>query len=458
MKKLLSLLCIAAMLVSLTACGGTPAPVSSVAAGQSKTASTSAPAEKPYDGTTIRVLSLTGQISDGIEAYIKDFEEKTGITVNLELYGESQLREKLTTEFLAGSSTVDAFIMSPIQDLTAFSKNNWIEPLGEYIKDAEFNWDDFSSAPLDQITIKETGEVACLPLYSSVQLMYYRKDIFKEKGLTPPTNYDELMSVCEKLNDPANNFYAIACRGEKVALTSQFSPFLFAFGGSFIKDGVCSFDSPQALDATKFYGTLLGKYAPPGILTAGFSQMTQLYNSGQVAMVIDANALYSTITDEAESAYFDTVGVAPIPEGPNGRQSYKQVVWGSAIYSGSKNKDAAWEFMKFIAGSDVASYITPKGMPSFRNSIWKDSRVAEVMSEDVINAYAVVNGAETKNPYGLPRLISVAEARDAIGEAVVYSIESKGEGAELESKMKVATEKVNALLKDAGEYGADYHY
>lgn len=288
--------------------------------------------------------------------------------------------------------------------------------------------------------------------------MYYRKDVFAEKGLTPPKNYDELLTTCEALNDPANNFYAVACRGEKVALTSQFSPFLFGFGGSFFKDGVCSFNSDEALAATQFYGKLLGTYAPQGILTAGYSQMTQLFNSGSVAMVIDANALYSTLTDKAESAYYDQVGVAAIPEGPDGRQSYKQVVWGSAIYSGSKNKDAAWEFMKFVAGSDVAAYITPKGMPSFRTSVWADTRVSEAMSADVMEAYEVVNGADTTNQYGLPRLTAVTEARDAIGEAVVYSIETKGEGTELPDKMQTATDKIDQLLKDADEYGEKYNW
>ena len=186
--------------------------------------------------------------------------------------------------------------------------------------------------------------------------------------------------------------------------------------------------------------------------------MTQLFNSGTVAMAIDANALYATLTDKAESAYYDKVGVAPIPEGPTGRQSYKQVVWGSSIYSGSKNKDAAWEFMKFVAGSDVAAYITPKGMPSFRSSIWNDSRVKDAMSADMVKAYSVINESDTTNPYGLPRLTSVTEARDAIGEAVVYSIETKGEGKDIEAKAKTAADKVDQLLKNSNEYGDKYSY
>lgn len=295
-------------------------------------------------------------------------------------------------------------------------------------------------------------------MYSSVQLMYYRKDIFEEKNLTPPANYDELLEVCKALNDPENNFYAMACRGEKIALTSQFSPFLYGYGGSYFKDGTCAFNTPENLEAAKFYGNLLGNYAPEGILTAGYSQMTQLFNSGQVGMCIDAIALYQTLVDPNESAFYDKVGVAPIPEGPAGRQSYKQVVWGASIYSGSKNKEAAWEFLKYAAGKDVAAEITPKGMPTFRASVWEDERVTSAMPADYIEAYNTEIKADTTNQYGLPRMTAVSEARDAMGEAIVYSIETKGEGSELEERMKEASEKVDQLLKDSGEYGEDYPY
>ena len=165
--------------------------------------------------------------------------------------------------------------------MAAYSNNGWIEPLDEYLKDPDFDWDDFSSAPMEQIKIKSDGAIGALPLYSSVQLMFYRKDVFEEKGVKVPTNYDELLDVCGKINDPANNFYAIACRGEKIALTSQFSPFLYGFGGAYFKDGTCAFNTPENLEAARFYGKLLGDYAPEGILTAGYSQMTQLFNAGR---------------------------------------------------------------------------------------------------------------------------------------------------------------------------------
>lgn len=139
MKKAIALLCTAALTLTFAACGGAASSTASTAS------ASGAETDKPYAGTTLRVLSMTAQVSDGIQEYLDAFEEKTGITVNLELYGETELREKETTEFIAGSSTVDVFLMSPLQDMAAFSKNGWIEPLDTYLTDPELDWNDSHS-------------------------------------------------------------------------------------------------------------------------------------------------------------------------------------------------------------------------------------------------------------------------------------------------------------------------
>ena len=102
MKRKLCLALSAVMLAgSLSGCSGgtsglpgdtskaSEAPAGKEAEGTKGESAAGEAGEKPYAGTTIRVLSMTGQISDAIEAYLDDFEEETGIKVNLELYGEA---------------------------------------------------------------------------------------------------------------------------------------------------------------------------------------------------------------------------------------------------------------------------------------------------------------------------------------------------------------------------------
>ena len=51
---------------------------------------------------------------DGIiTPLIPQFEAQKGIKVTLENYGEDQLNQKLTTEFVAGTSDIDVFMQRP---------------------------------------------------------------------------------------------------------------------------------------------------------------------------------------------------------------------------------------------------------------------------------------------------------------------------------------------------------
>lgn len=74
----------------------------------------------------------------------------------------------------------------------------------------------------------------------------------------------------------------------------------------------------------------------------------------------------------------------------------------------------------------------------------------------MVETYSVVSESDTINPYGLSRLTSIAEARGAIGEAVMYPAEVKEEGKGVEAKTKAAAGKVDQLLKSSNEHGNKY--
>ena len=43
--------------------------------------------------------------------------------------------------------------------------------------------------------------------------MYYRKDWFAEKGIAPPTTYQEFLDAAIKVTDPTKNRYGLSMRG-----------------------------------------------------------------------------------------------------------------------------------------------------------------------------------------------------------------------------------------------------
>ena len=459
MKKLFAVTCTVALLASLAGCSGTPNDASE--ANNPGTTEASNLAQSSFAGTEIRVLSVTGQFTPNLEVHLPEFEEQTGIIVNMEQYAEAQLHQKCVTEFLAGNSTADALMLNPTTNLLAYTKNNWLEPLDNYVNDPEkigdWDWEDFTPGTFPRCYYDDT--LYAIPILGGRSVMFYRTDILEQHGLEPPTTYDELVAVCQEVTDPSNNIYGIGMRGEKSALTSQLSRFIYSFGSSFIENGICQFDAPESVEAVKFYGNLLGNYAPPGILSCGYNQMAQLFNTGQVVLLIEAAVLLPSITDPAESQYADCVGVAPVPAGPDGMQEANMNTWSAAIYSGSQHKDAAWEFVKFATNKENISQNMLDGLLGYRKSVLEDKEIQEQMFPNLLNVYKIYNDETTsRNIDGLPIMTSVTEARDIMGEAVVYSIETKGEGAELEAKMKDAAQKVNDLLKADGEYGEDYPF
>jgi multiple sugar transport system substrate-binding protein len=85
-----------------------------------------------------------------------------------------------------------------------------------------------------------------------------------------------------------------------------------------------------------------------------------------------------------------------------------------------------------------------------RTSAWEDPQVVAKIHPDIIMTFKVTGKIAT--PYDRPLMTAVVEARDAIGDVIVKSIESGGT-ADLATLTKTAKEKVDELLKNANEYG-----
>ncbi|MDP3176332.1 MAG: extracellular solute-binding protein, partial [Spirochaetaceae bacterium] len=123
----------------------------------------------------IRVLLANHPYGDMLKAAIPEFEQATGIKVNLEQLQESQLTTKLTTEFATGSSSVDVFMTRPLQEAKMFYKNGWFLPLTTY---------DFSDFPKNALSVVTFGsKTYVVPIVTEWQVLYYRKDLLQKAGL-----------------------------------------------------------------------------------------------------------------------------------------------------------------------------------------------------------------------------------------------------------------------------------
>ena len=394
--------------------------------------------------TQIRVLLANHPYGEILKSAIPEFEQASGITVNVESLQESQLTTKLTTEFATSSSSVDVFMTRPLQEGKMFYKNGWYAALAAF---------DFSDYPKNAMNAASFGTKAYLvPLVTEWEVLYYRKDLLKKAGLRAPTTFAELEAAAKKLNDPATGIVGFASRGKGAAAVTQLSSFIYSSGGLYLDKGAAAFTSTPAMDAVRFYGRLLANYGPQGSTSLSWENIMPLFQAGKVAMWTDASVFYGQIVDPAKSQLpADAVGIASFPAGPKGSTPYTVVSWGMGLAKQSKNKDAALKFLTWATSKDLAKRGMLANITMARSSVWTDPEILAKMNKDLVDsrAYAAKNGF----PYDRPYMSAVGEARDRIGELIIASINSAGAAPDLDKKAKDMAAKVNELLEDTGEAG-----
>lgn len=402
-------------------------------------AQASAEAAKPQE---IRVLLANHPYGELLKTKIPEFEQATGIKVNVESLQESQLTNKLTTEFATKSSTVDVFMTRPLQEGLMFIKNGWYSALDSY---------DFADYPTNSVDIgRKDGKAFIVPLVTEWQVMYYRKDLFKKAGVAVPTTFAELEAAAKALNK--DGVAGFASRGKGAAAVTQLSSYIYNYGGRYLEGGKAVFDSPQALDAIRFYGRMLGNYGPQGVTSMSWENVMPVFQAGKVAMWTDASVFYGQIIDPAKTQIpAADIGVAQLPKGPKGDSPFIVVSWGMAMSAESKNKDAAMKFLSWATSKELAKQGMLSNITMARNSAWADTEVRAVMNPGLVETQA--HAAKNGYPFDRPFMSSVGQARDLIGEVIIESINTKGTSAKLPALATEKAKAVDELLKTDGEYG-----
>ncbi|GAA1815225.1 hypothetical protein GCM10009682_40380 [Luedemannella flava] len=188
------------------------------------------------------------------------------------------------------------------------------------------------------------GAVYGAPFDLSAYVLYYNPDLFaKAKIAGPPKTWAELTDAITKLK-AAGVKYPFAMEWGNTSWLEYFN-FLRQAGGNLYDEGCtkATIDSPQAVEALRFYGELYTKYGAPK--DAGFD-VTGGMGKGEVAMISGGNWLLSGIPSTVP-ALKDKLGVAPMPAGAAGGTTFLggRVI---GVMSYSKNQQAAADFITYL--------------------------------------------------------------------------------------------------------------
>jgi multiple sugar transport system substrate-binding protein len=361
-KKFFAGILIIVMCVSMAACSssnnGTAPEASTIAVAATAAAPASTASSEPVN---IRILSsLQSENPEGpLEKSISDAYTKLHPNITFEYISvkSNEYLTKLTAMGTAGDM-VDIF-QNSYNNLPTTVDLNLSEDLNSMF-DKEY-LDGFEPHILAEATYD--GKLLFMPIQSMPAALLYRSDWFKEKGLTAPKTWDDLIKCGQTLTNDTDGdgkidrygFALIATKDSSAG--TRFLPILRSFGCRelYYEDGKWKTEvgNDAFKKACQTYADFDIKYniAQPGAIETSYSEAATLLVSGKAAMMITgSNALGTIYTQNPDLK--GKLASCDIPAGTQHATSPRSL--GYSIYNGSKHKDICEEYLKFCLEEENA--------------------------------------------------------------------------------------------------------
>ncbi|MBI4482323.1 MAG: ABC transporter substrate-binding protein [Acidobacteria bacterium] len=286
-------------------------------------------------------------------------------------------REALyTTSFLAGESPYDMVFMDVIW-VPKFAAAGWLEDLTDWLPPEQ--WKEF--LPGDLEGSKHQGRIYRVPMYSDVGMLFYRRDLLEAAGLEPPTTWQDLIVMAQKLQKPPQLWGYVWQGKQYEGLSCNLLEVLQGFGGSWV-DPVTQevgLDQPEAAAALQLMHDLIHKHkiSPPGVTTYQEEEARQIFQSGNA--VFQRNWPYAwVLAHQEQSPVKGKVGMAPMVSQKGQDGSGAQGGSGFGIYKYSKHKRAAWRFIVFATSSRAQKFLhLQEGRIPTRHALFRDPDLLE---------------------------------------------------------------------------------
>lgn len=365
-----------------------------------------------------------------------------GIKITYQQKSKETYEEDLIRAFAAGNGP-DIFSIN----------HNWLARYGDILSPAPkeiFPIADYRNSFLDAVQrdFAPQNDVYGVALYADTLALYYNTDLFNSAGIVlPPKDWDEFIDVARRLTKRKQNgeiFLSGAALGasKNISYAPDILALLLAQNGVPLADGAGRIDfkttsgreAHQAETALEFYTS----FAKPSSGNYSWPKDSKLNSEealvqNKAAMAIGYSEMNNNLLNKNPRLRF---GVAPVPQIKNAvfHKNYP-AYWGFGVYKSSQNKEAAWQFLKFISQPDMSRYylsITKK--PASRKDL-----VIEQQSDSRLGVFAT----QALTAYTWTQLDEKV-IKDAFGDMIEAQISSDETPTQT---IKKAEAKINSLLK-----------
>ena len=361
----------------------------------------------------------------------ESFTTKTGISVDLEITNADLIKGMLSNNapdlslHLSRATPVNLAMRGALYDLSKF--DDYEDVLKRFGESAE-------------IPYQYDGGTYALPDQQSFYIMFYRTDIFERLNLEAPKTWDEFLentAVLQRNNMEDYIPYAkiTAANTTDVGLggLNLYATVLMQCGGSVYnkEKNESLFTSSTSLQAFKYWTDMYTQYKIPTEM-----DFYNRFKVGTCPMGVTTYTTYTTLLQTAPEIS-DRWAIATVPGTVQSDGTVNSTVSGAgtgcSILNSSKNKEAAWEFLKWWTEADTqqrynanvesilgaVSRVTTANVEAFSKMGW-DSEDLKILLEERNNIKEI---PEIPGSYYLSRSVdqafwAVINGTDTVKDAV----------------------------------------
>ncbi len=292
--------------------------------------------------------------ADVINRFNTEYEGQyhvTPITTNLEEY------DGKLNALIAAGDTPDLYICNPGPNMDVYVEAGAAADLTDILQNQEADWyATFTDGIFDRMTYD--GKIMGIPTCFQAACVFYNTELFEQAGVEVPTTYDELLTVCQTLQDAG--ITPISCSAGTAWCLSMIAGYLCDRQGADL-EAIANHEANWTDDvfvqaATKLQE--LSKYFQPTAAGDSNDQATAAFYNEEAAMLVQGSWVIGQMNGASDTIEAKC-GVFQFPAIEGGADPNRTIVKTDNLLMSSttEHQDAVIALMKMFTDETAQKYM-----------------------------------------------------------------------------------------------------
>ncbi len=304
------------------------------------------------------LVATTDTTSLGYAQVLERFNEEyagkyhvTAITTNLEEY------DGKLNALIAAGDTPDVFICNPGPNMDVYVESGAAADLTDILTNQEKDWyDTFTDGIFERMTYD--GKIMGIPTCFQAACVFYNTEMFAAAGVEVPTTYDELLTVCQTLQDAG--YTPISCSAGTAWCLSMIAGYLCDRQGADltkIASHEANWTDEVFVEAAKKLQTL-SQYFQPTAAGDSNDQATAAFYNEEAAMLVQGSWVIGQMNGASDTIEAKC-GVFQFPAIEGGNDPNRMIVKTDNLLMSSttEHQDAVIALMKMFTDETAQKYM-----------------------------------------------------------------------------------------------------